>query len=52
MRNLIIASLFALSVAACSSGGSGGSAGSGSGGGGTSQLGLSSPDSISSIPQQ
>lgn len=46
MRKLILASFFALSVAACSSGGGSGS----NSGGSPATTGLTSPSSVSVIP--
>lgn len=61
MRKLIIISVFSLTLAACGGGGgssssSGGGSGSGSGSDspqiGTSQVGVQTPESVSSMPQQ
>ena len=58
MRKLIIISVFSLTLAACGGGGGGSSSGGGSGSGsdspqiGTSQVGVQTPESVSSMPQQ
>ena len=59
MRKLIIISVFSLTLAACGGGGgSSSSSGGGSGSGsdspqiGTSQVGVQTPESVSSMPQQ
>lgn len=58
MRKLIIISVFSLTLAACGGGGGSSSSGGGSGSGsdspqiGTSQVGVQTPESVSSMPQQ
>ena len=59
MRKLILISVFSLTLAACGGGGgSSSSSGGGSGSGsdspqiGTSQVGVQTPESVSSMPQQ
>ena len=58
MRKLIIISVFSLTLAACGGGGGSSSSGGGSGTGsdspqiGTSQVGVQTPESVSSMPQQ
>ena len=60
MRKLMMISVFSLTLAACGGGGGGGGSSSGGGSGsgsdspqiGTSQVGVQTPESVSSMPQQ
>ena len=52
MRNLVLASVFALSLAACSSGGGSSSGGSSSGGGSGAVSGINTPGSVAVVQSQ